>query len=377
MSPVAAHAALAAASLLLWGLIGGAGLSGLGLVLLLGAACLRGLRAVAPDEETALLGALGVVCHPALASGLAEGPLGRLGLATGLAGVMALALQPQRRSRLLAWLLGLGGGALIFALQPPLSLLPFPLARIGRALTELAAPMGLAPSRPAPAHSAEALTLGLVGAAALALALRGRRDLAGGLLLVLLLAISVAVGDPSAAWTPSLLLVPALGLGLLAVRARADFGPALWLFPATMMTFSALQAPAYRSPVAQTVAIAAASPASPGARAAAARALIDAGRLEEAEAAIAALEADLGRSPDLFAVQGHLLHVGGKDGAAIPLLESALGGDPNQIEAAIELVGILRARGDLEGARFHAGRLAELHPDRPEGAALLAELGGP
>jgi Flp pilus assembly protein TadD len=219
--------------------------------------------------------------------------------------------------------------------------------------------------------------LGLVGAAALALALRGRRDLAGGLLLVLLLSISVAVGDPSAAWTPSLLLVPALGLGLLAVRARADFGPALWLFPATMMTFSALQAPAYRSPVAQTVAIAAASPASPGARAAAARALIDAGRLEEAEAAIAALEADLGRSPDLFAVQGHLLHVRGKDGAAIPLLESALGGDPNQIEAAIELVGILRARGDLEGARFHAGRLAELHPDRPEGAALLAELGGP
>jgi Flp pilus assembly protein TadD len=69
--------------------------------------------------------------------------------------------------------------------------------------------------------------------------------------------------------------------------------------------------------------------------------------------------------------------VRGKDGAAIPLLESALGGDPNQIEAAIELVGILRARGDLEGARFHAGRLAELHPDRPEGAALLAELGGP
>ena len=383
MSPAAQHGALIAAVALLWGVVGPLQPLPLGLLLLGATGLLLALRRICGEGDGALIAALVAVLHPGVAAVVSVPD------EVWLFGVWALSLvcgalwvQPDRRLRLGG--LALFGVGLVGAAQAPggggggdqpldwgLA-----LARVGRTLRDLVLPIDLPPWGPAPTDPTLGLFIVPVVVGAAAAGWRGEKRLAFALVFALLLCCNVLHPQVSPWWSPAGLLFGALGLGLVVGGLVGRLGAVAWVIPLALTGLSIVQAPRWRGPVAGAEAVAAAAPGWAPGLVAPIYALLDAQRIDEAAARLEALGDALPRGPVRFAAEGAVLHAQGQDEAAIPLLESALGGDSDQVGAALLLIEILRSRGDIDGARFHAGRLVALHPEVEAGPALLTELGG-
>ena len=98
-------------------------------------------------------------------------------------------------------------------------------------------------------------------------------------------------------------------------------------------------------------------------------------RLPEALAALAEaarLGSDNARYGYVYAVA---LNSAGQGEPAIQTLETVLTKHPNNRDALMALAAFQRDAGNLEAARSHARRLAELEPDNPQVRALLRQTG--
>ena len=98
-------------------------------------------------------------------------------------------------------------------------------------------------------------------------------------------------------------------------------------------------------------------------------------RLPEALAALAEaarLGSDNARYGYVYAVA---LNSAGQGEPAIQTLETVLTKHPNNRDALMALAAFQRDAGNLEAARSHARRLAELEPDNPQVRALLRQVG--